>query len=185
MFATATTRNSLDYNLAGVAAEEAAKEAQGQVAELDAEVNKLKGSVAKLEREVERLTTRNKVLEETNARSTRGLRAGRAVVVASKRRQAQMRQVCVSQSLFTSPFYQESFSWSLQTAHLMFGSWFTTVAKAKERCWPLLGCSWDASKDKLATHQARARAGMCLVVDRRHLPVQNVGIAVAIVRHVY
>ena len=78
---------------ADAAAADAAKQTQQQLADMDVQLNAVKGEVAKLERQVTTLTKRNAFLEEANARSTRGLRAGRAVVAVSKRRQAQMRQL--------------------------------------------------------------------------------------------
>jgi hypothetical protein len=87
---SARLRQRLDEAAAGAgeAATAAAVEAQEQLAEMDAQANKLKGDVARLEREVDTLAKRNAFLEEANARSTRGLRAGRAVVAVSKRQQA-------------------------------------------------------------------------------------------------
>lgn len=92
----ATLRNKLQNMItnAGEATAEAAVEAEQQFAQMDTQVNTLRSQVAKLEREVDKLSKRNIFLEEANSRSTRGLRAGRAVVAASKRRRSKMRAVC-------------------------------------------------------------------------------------------
>jgi len=98
-------------------ASEAAYKAEIQLAQMDSEVNGLKTDVTKLERKVEGLTKRNKLLEEAAARSTRGLRAGRAVVAVSKRRQSQIREVCLIASLQTTFFLTHSHHTTLPDAN--------------------------------------------------------------------